>query len=263
MTITTTTRLGLTKDSGDENYSVTRVNANTDKLDDAIGCTPCTSGARPSSGLFDGRIAYETDTDAAIVYRTAITNWRYLGTPAVASQAARDALTPKHDGLKCYRKDLDLVEVYNGSTWLSPSRAGRRLLRGVILETGYSGLAGTETTLSRFTLTPVDFVNGERFIVCFDAYVNAGTGSYVFRVYRNGAFVLDRMYRCNSASLDDHFGFQAVYPCDVTQLGVPMTITVQRVDGAGTLSISGSGTKRSNFSVLQDVDTASNWSISA
>lgn len=117
MTITNTSRIALTKDGDTENYSVARVNANWDRIDEYIGVTKCTSSSRPTANLFDGRVIYETDTECMVVYRTDLVNWRYAGMAVVANATARDALTPKHDGLMCYRKDVDLVQVYNGSAW--------------------------------------------------------------------------------------------------------------------------------------------------
>ena len=38
-----------------------------DQVDASIGAIPCTSAARPSTGLYDGFLAYETDTDQLIV----------------------------------------------------------------------------------------------------------------------------------------------------------------------------------------------------
>lgn len=116
MAITNTARAGLTKDGTTENYSVVRVNANSDLIDELLGCTPCLSSARPTTALFPGRLAYETDTEAVIVYRD-VTGWRYVQTPLVDSQAERDALVFKNDGLKCYRRDRDWFELWDGGAW--------------------------------------------------------------------------------------------------------------------------------------------------
>lgn len=115
---TSTPRLLLVKPIGTENYSVSIVDSNLDIIDAAIGATICTSATRPATGLFDGRLAYETDTDALLVYKTSGATWRYVNTPKVAGTTERDALTPKFDGLRCYRKDTDLEQIWNGSAWL-------------------------------------------------------------------------------------------------------------------------------------------------
>lgn len=114
---TNTTRLALVKATGPENYSVTIVNGNLDKVDAAIGASPCTSGARPATSLFDGRLAYESDTDAVIEYKASDPGWRYVTPPNVATQTARNALSPKYDGLRCYRQDRDWFETYDSSFW--------------------------------------------------------------------------------------------------------------------------------------------------
>ena len=117
---TNTTRLSLTKPTGPENYSVGIVNANSDKLDETAGAIHCTSGARPTTNLFDGRLAYETDTRALISYTVSGGVWRYLTPAYVGSKAAQDALTPKHDGMACWRTDRDFMAYWTGSTWYVP-----------------------------------------------------------------------------------------------------------------------------------------------
>lgn len=115
--MTATARLGLTRDLTTDNYDVNRVNANSDKIDAAIGAVECTSSTRPSSGNFGGRLAYETDTNGLIVYMTSISNWRYANMPAIGSATIRNAINNKHDGLRIYRSDRDWIEVYDGAAW--------------------------------------------------------------------------------------------------------------------------------------------------
>lgn len=116
MAINLTTRAQLTMDDDSEDYDVGRVNANSLKLDEYIGASPCTSIARPSTGLFVGRLAYETDTEAVIVWRDG-TGWRYVGVPLVDSQAERDALGPTHEGLQCHRRDRNWFEFWDAAAW--------------------------------------------------------------------------------------------------------------------------------------------------
>jgi hypothetical protein len=58
---TSTTRLGLVKPLTSENYDVTIVNSNSDKVDAAMGFAPVTSGTRPAAP-FNGQTIRETDT---------------------------------------------------------------------------------------------------------------------------------------------------------------------------------------------------------
>jgi hypothetical protein len=140
---TSTTRLALQKDLGTENYSVAVVNANLDKIDAAIGATKCTSSTRPGSSLFDGRLIYETDTDALLMYNTTGPAWHYLTMCNVADATARDALTPKHDGLHCYRRDIDRVEAWDGSNWLPTGPLG--IVGGKVF-TGLNNIGSAITT---------------------------------------------------------------------------------------------------------------------
>lgn len=89
---TLTTRLGLTKPATTEQYDVTIVNGNSDKIDAAVGVTPATSTTRPSTQLFDGRAVHESDTDELVIRRGAV--WSALGTvAATASRIARRGAT--------------------------------------------------------------------------------------------------------------------------------------------------------------------------
>lgn len=63
---TTTTRLGLTKPAGTEDYDVGIVNANSDRLDTAAGFLHVTSSTRPSAPYL-GQPIRETDTGKAYV----------------------------------------------------------------------------------------------------------------------------------------------------------------------------------------------------
>lgn len=69
------TRLGLQKDAGSEDYSVAVVNANLDRLDAAIGATVGTSASPPSgSAAWDGR--FRLDSDAGQLYVRRASGWR-------------------------------------------------------------------------------------------------------------------------------------------------------------------------------------------
>jgi hypothetical protein len=80
---TTTTRLGLVKETTAENYSVGTVNANSDKVDAAVGFEQVTSSTRPSAP-FNGKGIRETDT-GSVLYSNggapASGSWKYLWTP--------------------------------------------------------------------------------------------------------------------------------------------------------------------------------------
>ena len=106
-----TTRLNLTKPGGGLTGLITPpdpvdidvINANSDKIDDAIGFKVVTSGTRPASP-FDGQPIFETDTLKILVWRQVTTTWQdqgiYLGAGRgalanwlVTTPAALDALT--------------------------------------------------------------------------------------------------------------------------------------------------------------------------
>lgn len=80
---TTTTRLGLVKETTAENYSVATVNNNSDKVDAAAGFEACTSSTRPSAP-FNGKGIRETDTGSMLYSNgssPASGSWKYLWTP--------------------------------------------------------------------------------------------------------------------------------------------------------------------------------------
>lgn len=261
---TPTPRMGLTRDDGTDNYSVSRVNSNNDKIDEYIGFTPCTSSLRPSSGLFNGRVAYETDTDASIVYLTGAANWRYVTAPKVASAAARDALSPKFDGMECYRKDIDMMEIWNGSAWRKAVQ-GKRLLKAKELGSNITGIGPGENFSNKFDLTPVNVIGGVRYLFTFESYVNAALGSYTFRIYKHTQVqpLATTVLRCTEGGFDTRWGFQVTWPCTADETGLMFYITFERTAGSGTLGMFGGLDRRSFFSVEEEIDTSGNWSVSA
>lgn len=114
MTITTTPRLALTKDSNTELYSVERVNANADKIDANIGVIMCTSSTRPSTP-YDGMQIYEKDTGLHGVWRADLSAWSIPRAGLYAS-SSRPTLGI-YEGYTFYRTDYDWHEVYDGSVW--------------------------------------------------------------------------------------------------------------------------------------------------
>lgn len=62
---TTTTRIALVKETDAENYSVETVNANSDKIDSAVGLLECTSTTRPSAP-YNGQAIRESDTGSVL-----------------------------------------------------------------------------------------------------------------------------------------------------------------------------------------------------
>ena len=141
---TFTTRLGLRKPgptpiTGDDWSTADDLNANWDKIDNAIPPTVCTSSTRPSSSLFTGMLPWETDTNAFVV-RTGAPAWRYMSTLTVANGAARDAISPRHDGMVVYRSDLDIIETWNGTAW------ARSIGNGQIGQASFLGAATITTT---------------------------------------------------------------------------------------------------------------------
>lgn len=103
-------------------YDVTKFNTNFQKTNDIVGTIICTSGTRPSTGLFDGMTIYETDTK--LTYYRSSGAWVTNTIPpmeAVASLAARNALTGLWPGRQVWRTDMGWVETYDGTAWRVPS----------------------------------------------------------------------------------------------------------------------------------------------
>lgn len=73
----TTTRLGLNKPANSDVVDVvTAISDQMAVLDSAARCESCTSTTRPTTNLFTGKIAYETDTKSIIKYSGAV--WEYV-----------------------------------------------------------------------------------------------------------------------------------------------------------------------------------------
>lgn len=177
MTITATSKLGLTKDDGTENYSVTRVNANTDKLDAAAGAQICTSATRPSSP-FTGQEAYETDTSAHIVCTNATGPvWKYVTNPTVANSTALAALTPVHQGLMAFTTDLLVTWRRGSGGWIAVQALFMCELRQTVAQTIGNNVTSPWTALS-FTTEDSDSHNGHSTVTNNSRYVFPISGKY-------------------------------------------------------------------------------------
>jgi predicted Rdx family selenoprotein len=119
---TSTTNLLLYKPDGTEFVlRVTDLNDNWDKIDAAAGVTICTSSTRPSTGLINGRLIYETDTKSLLIRQTSSGGfWAYISTAVVANTTARDALTPTVTGMLAITTDTDTLWQKKASGWATP-----------------------------------------------------------------------------------------------------------------------------------------------
>lgn len=116
---TNTSKLNLFKPDGTEFVlRVTDLNDNWDKIDAAFGVTFCTSSTRPSTGLSDGRLIYETDTSALLVYRLSVPAWVYVSPPAVTNSAALTALTPVYNGMMAVTLDTNTLWQRKSGAWV-------------------------------------------------------------------------------------------------------------------------------------------------
>lgn len=263
---TPTPRLGLTRDDSGDNYSVSRVNANSTIIDEVAGCTMVTNAAaRPTTNLFHGRMIYELDTEAALVWRTDLTpdNWRYIGIPSVANATARDALDPKHDGLRVWQRDIDETFVWNSATW-KRLYFGRKTLRGIILNTQYTDLGAGPTNLTRFDLNSLSLTTSQVYWVKFDCQYNSSAfGSWEFRVRKGGSggpLQFTRMLRVPESGFDDSYSFEVPWQATADEV-TSLNLSVARLAGTGVLDIYGAAF-RSSFSVAEEVDL-SVWSYSS
>jgi hypothetical protein len=109
---TFTAKLALRKPDPVTLYDVTKVNANNQLIDDAMGAVICTSATRPSTGLFNGLQIYETDTGLSWV--------RSAGAWAMPRLTFSTTVRPTlglFNGFTIYRSDKGFYEVYNGTVW--------------------------------------------------------------------------------------------------------------------------------------------------
>ena len=98
--MTTTSRLGLTHVEGTDTLAGSspttalqgKVNAALNAFDGSVGRIICTSATRPTTNLFPGIQAYETDTKLSIINPTGVSgtaNWRIENTGASGAGGAR------------------------------------------------------------------------------------------------------------------------------------------------------------------------------
>jgi hypothetical protein len=116
-TPTFTSKLALTKPdpnptTGDF-VDVSTLNTDFDKIDDAIGTTAATSGARPASP-FAGQLIRESDTRKVRVWNPTQATWDPVTGTFVGTSGARPA-TPS-DGMLYRETDTRRLAVYNGTS---------------------------------------------------------------------------------------------------------------------------------------------------
>jgi hypothetical protein len=253
---TSTTRLALQKDLGPENYSVTVVNANLDKIDAAIGATKCTSATRPGSSLFDGRLIYETDTDALVVYNITGPAWHYLTMCNVADATARDALTPKHDGLHCYRRDIDRVEAWDGSNWLATGPLG--IVGGKVF-TGLnnigSAVTSTEVEPGAFDTGSIGLLPNRRYTIHarYKAKGSADFEDFTIRIRQgtvagtSGAQIRQHVHNTLHSSFGYTFDIFCEYETGGSAVSRFFTLTAARTGGSGNLQFLGGEVSDTNL----------------
>lgn len=124
---TTTSKLALSKPDTTDAVDIAVLNANSDKLDSAVGMFICTSTTRPSTP-FNGQTIYETDTKNQRIWITATSSWdQFAGTPIGSVNTFAGATAPT-GWLLCDGT------VYNNTAY--PELA-------TMLSTTYGGTAGT------------------------------------------------------------------------------------------------------------------------
>lgn len=92
---TTTTKLGLTKPATSDAVDITVLNANSDKIDAAVGLYVCTSTSRPST-TWNGLTIYETDTHKLYIYLTSSSSWVLLPDPTTFTFTASQLTDPQN-----------------------------------------------------------------------------------------------------------------------------------------------------------------------
>lgn len=122
MADTFTSKLGLRQYDASLNYDVSKFSADNLLIDNAFGTVICTSGTRPSTGLFNGMTLWETDTRRFVVRVAGV--WTPVpNVCTIADAAARTAITAPYDGMVIYRQDTDWLEIYDGAAWRVPNGA--------------------------------------------------------------------------------------------------------------------------------------------
>jgi hypothetical protein len=136
----TLTSKGITLFDPALNYDVTKFNTNFQKLSDGLGSVICTSGTRPSTGLYDGMTLWETDTRRFVVRVSSA--WIVVASRTiVADFAARAAITTPYDGMMVWRQDTDWNEVYDGAAWrvVGVAHCASTAVRDTVITNPYNG----------------------------------------------------------------------------------------------------------------------------
>jgi hypothetical protein len=116
---TFTPKLGLRQYDPLLNYDVNKFSADNLAIDNSYGAVICTSLTRPSTGLYDGMLLWETDTKRFVIRVSGA--WVAVPTRVVvADVTARNALTA-NEGMQIYRQDKDWTETHDGTAWRVPN----------------------------------------------------------------------------------------------------------------------------------------------
>ncbi len=112
---TTTTKLGLTKPDGADLVDIAVLNANSDKIDTAVGTSIVTSVTRPSVP-YSGQSIYETDSKSTNIWVPATSSWQPVNTTYVCTFSTRPAVP--YQGQIIYETDTLNTYIRNSSSWL-------------------------------------------------------------------------------------------------------------------------------------------------
>lgn len=163
-----TARLGLYQIGGgssnsygpDELVDADVLDHNNEKIDAAVGATPCTSGSRPTLP-YDGQLIRETDTKNLLIWVSTTSHWTPVGTPNAASDSLRDALFPTPAaGDRCYRSDKGYQQLYTGTAWVGTGGLTPVIPTSASNSSGGGTVSVDSTGLVSFTAATAVLING-------------------------------------------------------------------------------------------------------
>lgn len=216
---TTTTRAGLTKPDNSENYSVSVVNNNSDRIDQLLGCTPCTTGTRPATPI-QGQTIFETDTNLVHVSN---------GTPPLSGSWVQVG------GLTASRGVVGGRRV-TGTNNLTPAATGTVEVAPTSMNSGSVALQANRLyrVTARYACTGT--AANDVHMLRIKVGATAGTG---------GTTIREQPHTTWSTTPTYTYDVVAEYETGSAETRV-FTLTAQRTSGSGNLQFKGGGSGSTN-----------------
>lgn len=250
---TSTTRLGLVKPATTENYDVTVVNANADKVDNGVGALSVTSGTRPATP-FPGQLIWETDTSRLMWWNSTGATWVPVAIAGTLVDAKGDLVVGTANDalarLAVAGNNRVLLADSTQATGLRWANAGLGLIAGQDIShanalTTTSGT--TEVAIAQMTTNAVGIAALRRVRVSarWKAVNSVANDVFVMRIRETntaGALVAEKPFAPTIAAIGWQDELVGIFENTTTgALTRTFVFTCARATGTGTMAFSGAG----------------------